>query len=212
MYIIEPERVMYMSTIIGVCGKNICFLMSDSRKIGWKRSGEVYVQNDNTQKIFRLNDKVVYGAAGEFRDYETLTEPLDRAGRKEMMSYEDAVQAIFDYEKVLKQRQHSAARHYIVGGKRTDGSYAMQQITWDGSTFEYKTKVYEPCDKSVAVLIALPPALSKESQVYLKKVENAVLTAKDRGETFQKLAGVIQELAEKDISVGGDIMVHGVEG
>ena len=69
-----------MSVVIGICGTNFCTFWADGRRVvsdpetatGYRVDGD-----DHYQKIFKLNDRVLFGASGVFLMGEDLRDPVN---------------------------------------------------------------------------------------------------------------------------------------
>lgn len=208
--IINSEVIRYMSTIIGVCGINFCTLAADTRKVKPQDNCWLVV-NDCTEKIFKINNRVLFGAAGLFDYDETLTAPFDVYQNKNAVTLEMACEAVLDYmEKYKFKISKYSARNYILAGKDNKDEFCIYEIHHNPSTGKPETTLRKPQPpaSNFAVTLALP--FFHNAQRYLEEVNKLVLSCGTHTSLVDGLGEIIKSIADNDITVGREIMAVSV--
>lgn len=194
-----------MSAIIGVCGSNFCSLIADTRRT--TNYDGVYVPtDDSTQKIFRMNDNLIFGATGYYNFGEAILAPFDGLDTSKM-NKDTALQSILDY---LEQKKFiiPMMRNYIIGYKDASGTFGLCDIHMNFET--YKPEVTEKRihhGNDFAISCLLPPKVSLKQTYYLDLVGQAVKLSKTNDELYQYVAAIIRDIADIDDSVGKTVRV-----
>lgn len=210
--IIDDGAIQYMSTIIGVCGTNFCTLCADSRKVAYG-SGGVEVVNDSTQKIFKLNDRVLFGAMGIFSSYESFLAPFEVYPDKSVITVRMAYKAVIDH---INRNMNSICgcmfRNYFVGGKDNKGRFCIYEIHLNTETKEIETtlRIPEPPTYNFSVSCGLPFSLQTQKQEYIGLVGDAVTSCSTHAQMVDSLKNIINKIAENDVTVGGEVRVVSV--
>ena len=122
-----------MSAIIGICSTQFCLFVADCRLMAIQ-NGLTTFANDDTDKIFKINNNLICGATGAFVDGEDFLEPLKCFSSLDSITFDMALNAIKDYTICNFQMIDSCgARNYILGGKQ-DGVYYMCTIHYNDKT------------------------------------------------------------------------------
>lgn len=209
---IDDGVIQYMSTIIGVCGTNFCTLCADSRKVAYHSSG-VEVVNDSTQKIFKLNDRVLFGAMGVFASYESFLDPFNVYPDKSVITVRMAYKAVIDY---LNRNINSICgcmfRNYFVGGKDNKGRFCIYEIHLNTETKEIETtlRLPSPPTYNFSVSCGLPFSLQAQRQKLIDSVGNVVASCATHAEMLSGIKNIIGRIAEEDITVGGEVQAVSV--
>ena len=207
--IIDNGVIMYMSTVIGICGTNFCSLCADSRKVTNDKN-TVKVVNNTTQKVFKINDRVLFGATGVFKSTENLLDPLKVYPDKSVITVRTAYKAVIDYINRNKSIiDWCYFRNYMVGGKDNKGRFCIYEIHFNPDTGEVDTTLRMPSPPmfNFSISCALPLNLQGEEQEYINKVGNAISSSNTHGEMLNGIKDVIKEISKKDITVGGEMQV-----
>lgn len=205
--IIDDGAIQSMSTIIGVCGTNFCTLCADSRKVAYTSSG-VEVVNDSTQKIFKLNDRVLFGAMGIFASYESFLDPFNVYPDKSVITVRMAYKAVVDY---INRNKNSICgcmfRNYFVGGKDNKGRFCIYEIHLNTETKEIETtlRIPEPPTYNFSVSCGLPFSLQPQKQEFVDLIGNTVTSSTTHAEMLNGLKKIIDRISEVDITVGGEV-------
>lgn len=208
--IINSEVIRYMSTIIAACGTNFCTLAADTRKVKPQDNGWAVV-DDCTEKIFKINDRVLFGAAGLFDYDETLTAPFDTCHDKNTLTLETACQMVLEYmEKYKFKISKYSVRNYIVAGKNNDGEFCIYEIHHNSSTGIPETilRKPQPPTANFAVTLALP--FFRNVRKYLEDVNSLVLNCGTHAALVNGLGKIINSIADSDMTVGKEIMTVSV--
>ncbi len=213
MYCIIDDGVMqYMSTVIGVCGTNFCTFCADSRRVTYKSNG-IEVVNDTTQKIFKLNDRVLFGAMGIFTDVENFLDPFNVYPDKSVITVRMAYKAVVDY---LNRNMNSICgcmfRNYFVGGKDNKGKFCIYEIHLNTETREIETtlRMPEPPIYNFSVSCGVPFSLQAQKQDFIDSVSNVVPSSTTHADMLNGIRNIIQEIAQNDITVGGEMQTVSV--
>ena len=201
----------YMSTVIGICGTNFCSLCADSRRVVDHASGWD-VADDETQKIFKINDRVLFGAVGVFETTEGLTAPFDVYPDKDAISVRMAYKAVSAYIERNVRRCWVAPRWYIVGGKDNKGDFCLYEIHLNGETGVVDVVLRKPAPPvfNFAMTCGLPPAMLPQRQKYMDLVEGVITSSRTHGEMLSGIGDIIRGIAAEDMSVGGEVMTISV--
>ena len=134
--IIVPEGIWFhMSAIIGICGTNFCSFLADTRRTYNSHFGYL-VADDDTHKILKLNDNVIYEMTGLYdAEKETITSAIDGIGDKTSATPEDVLASILAY---LDKHKYDIPRmrNYIVGGKDSNGKFVMYDVHMNFETYK----------------------------------------------------------------------------
>ncbi len=204
MYNSNNKDLMYMSAVIGVCGENFCTFFADSRKIESVGS-EFQVANDNTKKIFKFNEKVLFGATGLFRRDEEMLLPFKGTNRKKL-TVGDALKAAQLYAREIADNGESPlfTRNYLIGGK-CGRKFCVHEIHINPETRKVELGLKQPRHNEFGVSVCLPRDLAAQVDKWTSKVEDCIKSSRTHDEMIRKVKRVITEMAEMDTSVGGEV-------
>jgi len=216
MLIMNPRTVTYMSAIIAVCGRGVCLMISDSRKmvnVGGKDPVWEF-HDDATQKIFKINSNILFGGVGRFwkkNDHEEeITSPFANAGNVQSMSVFHAADAVERYMADNIRMVDVYPRKYLLAGREHDGNLAMISIDYDAGKCEVRRSVFRPrSDVEFATLMALPRSLTLSGleKVAKERLEDIIHNAESVDNIILRSAELIRWIGENDIdaSVGGNV-------
>lgn len=198
-----------MSVIIGICGVNFCTFWSDKRRVHYRQDMSFEVVNDNTQKIFKLNDRVLFGAAGTFRGAEDISAPILSIPDIEHASVKIVKNAVVDYLK--KQNRlcgNLTVRNYLIGGKQNNGTFIIYNVHWNPDAQKVEVSEYAP--HPPASTFALSMALPNCDQQYISMCENAAsdcirISSTDR-QLDVNISNLIRKISETDRTVSPESM------
>lgn len=198
-----------MSVIIGICGVNFCTFWADMRQVSYLPDGTFDIANDHTQKIFKLNDRVLFGAAGKFRGAEDISAPTLAIPNLERASVKIVKTAVVDYlKKQNKLYGNLTVRNYLVGGKQNNGTFIIYNVHWNSDTQKVEVSEYAP--HPPASTFALSMALPNGDPHYMSMYESAAsdcirLSTTDR-QLDTNISDLIRKISETDRSVSPESM------
>ena len=207
MCIIDMRGVSTMSMVVGVCSTNFCSLIADTRRIGYTEDDKPFCKDDHTSKIFKINDRVLFGAAGRFRTNETLTAPIDPFVDKSAISLRTAYKAVVEY--IEKHRSEIyLPRNYLVGGKDNKGRYCVYEVHYDGlGEITTTLRMPEPPQSNFGISCCIPNGVVGYKKLIMNLLNNSVLNAKDHKDMIERVSDVIYKVADHDASVNKNIEV-----
>lgn len=210
MLITNPGDVTYMSAIIGVCGTNFCSFVADKRRVEDSVNG-IKVVDDNFEKIFKINDRVMIGATGWFGSDETILAPLDVYPDKSVVTIRTALREILRYIEENKTQIHRD-RNYLIGGKDNKGTFCIVEVHVDGesSSVTGMNRVPQPPEYNYAVSCALPASLAGKEDEYISKVGGCINASSTLDDMVVKVKGIIRGIANIDKSVGNHVVDYRV--
>ena len=206
--IIGNEVLLHMSAVIGVCGINFCTFWADGRMVS-NSDGVVGVTSDHVQKIFKLNNHVLFGAAGWFDHGENIESAIldindiDHASvntvRNAVVSYMKAHSGILSKVKV---------RNYLIGGKMHDGRFIIYEVYWNNECkkIEVTERLPEPPDSAYGISMMLPNASHEVHQYFLRRVGTSISDSMSLEQLIPKIVDVITEISIVDATVGKYVM------
>lgn len=198
-----------MSVVVGVCGTNFCTFWADGRRVvndsetatGYRVDGD-----DHYQKIFMLNDRVLFGASGVFLMGEDLRDPVNTIADLSNASVKIVKNAVVNYLKT--KHDPELIRNYLVGGKERDGAFVIYEITWD--IVQRKARVVERRLKQsqggYAISMSLPIGEKQLAQKALSATQAMVQQASDHEDLKHKITSVIYSISRLDDTVGQEAM------
>lgn len=194
-----------MSAIIAVCSTNFCLFAADTRMVSMQNGSLVY-DNDNTEKIFKLNKNLVFGATGLFHASETLLAPFSSFADQTQITISDAQDSILSYMNNLSPTLSS--RNYLIGGKDESGNYSLRYFHYNKASGDIETQIYKPKPPYLfAIVCALPQNLESDAQDYQRLVGNLVNQCDTLDNLIKGLAQIIRTISERDNSVGKQVSV-----
>ncbi len=198
------KDLMYLSTVIGVCGENFCTFFADSRKIE-SVGAEFQIANDNTKKILKFNEKVLFGATGLLRKDEEILDPFKGTHRKKLTA-SDALKAAKIYAKTIADNDKLPllARNYLIGGKY-GGKFCIHEIHINPETREVEPGVKQPGHNEFGISVCLPRGLAAQVDRWTSRIEACIKSSRTHDEMTRKVSMVITEIAKVDASVGGEV-------
>lgn len=190
----------YMPTLIGVCSKHGVILCGDSRMVTFIDDSVANI--DDCRKIFKVNDRLIYGVSGMFPVDAKLVDPL--VGKNcERLSLNAAMKAVEDY--LLEQKAISEIHEcsYVLAGEDRGGRPCIVSVRYDEADDTIYTDRQFCMNKDV-LWLSLPPAASQNEEYWRKRLTD-ILSADDGLSTEMKVKTFVAELADVSDFVGGDI-------
>ncbi len=214
MLILSCGEAKKMSVIIGVCGTNFCTFVSDGRLVAYK-GDEWTVSREDFKKIVQINDDLIYGATGVFREDEDILDPLKPYPDKNRLTMDSAYKAIIEHAEKIKYRI-PCARNYLLGGKDKNGEFVLCEVHINFETYAVEAAVRKPeritaSASTFCISCALPLSLTSEKEMWVDKVEKCVRSSTYHREMVDKISNLIREIADKDETVGKRICVLTVQ-
>ncbi len=195
---IDGEDVRIMSAVIAVCGTNFCTFAADRRMVIPDKN-TFRCANDETDKIFKVNDRVLLGMTGIFWRWEHLTDPLDGCADLLSMSaaqVKDVVVAYLDRPKTMPFQP----RNYLIGGTEA-GSFVIYEVHYDG-----RIKVNKRTPLPPMFNFALSVSLPHTSENLAPHVQTMVASGLQRCSAHHELIPVLRRtltwLSEQDDTIG----------
>lgn len=190
-----------MSTIISICGNNFCTFVGDTRRGEITPSGWVY-HDDETQKVFKINDRVLFGMTGAYLKDEDIRAAIAGLKSKKNASVEDVKSCVFGYLNKNKKR-FTATRTYFVGGKIRSGEFCIHEIRFDVDTRKITFDTWKPSGLSnFGVTCSLPAEMSDRMGHYIERIEHTIRGCVSHGELTDKVVDIIGSIADESESVG----------
>lgn len=185
-----------MSVIIGICGVNFCTFWADMRQVSYRPDGTFDVANDHTQKIFKLNDRVLFGAAGKFMGDEYILAPTHAIPNLERASVKIVKTSVVDYlKKQNKLYGNLTVRNYLIGGKQNNGTFIIYNVHWNSDTKKVEVSEYVPHPPTSA--FALSMALPNCDSQYISMCESFASDCIHNATTVRQLDAGISNLIRK---------------
>ena len=197
-----------MSAIIAICGMNYCAFVADLRITLYDKNSNPIGAVDNKEKIFKINDNVLYGATGMFDFGETFSSPLEMFANFNGLTVTAVCSAVKEYMlgnlEVLKRNQK---RTYLIGGKNSSGKFILRVLKYDAVNNRILQENYSSED-GIAICMALPSQAELQEERFRRMAREAVLDSKTELELVNNTARVIREIAHVDPTVSEKAMVH----
>lgn len=201
------NEVKYMSTIIAVCGNNFCTLVADKRKTTYNESGPC-IEDDNFDKIFKINDRVLFGVTGIMWEKDIL-EPLNIYPDKSIITLRQTYKAALEYlDKKFVQTKSKTPRNYIVAGKDNKGIFTIYKLHYDIYECKIETEIYSASNGIFGIAFAAPEGFSPENiSKAIKKIELSVQNSTTHESLVGYLSEVIKQISDVNPTVGKNISV-----
>lgn len=212
MLVFLDERSCYkVSAIIGVCSTNFCSFVADKRKVLFPDNNTIsksVFDNDNTDKIFQVNDRVLFGAAGIFYHNEAILDPLTGFRNMEDITLRLAIRATKEYIK-RSCFPEGLSRTYMIGGKDNRGRFCIYEIhlNWETGNIDVVERSSDSPEGNYGVSILVPNSLFSKKSFYLDMVSGCITGSTTHGELMKKLSRIISSMADEDESIGKDTMI-----
>lgn len=191
-----------MSIIAAVCGSNFCTFFSDQRMIRYQQGGEVI--DDHFHKILKLNDRVLYGAAGIFPEGEELSAaiagcPTQNASAKVVAA------AIRSYLKVHGKALQTP-RSYLVGGKDRSGQFSLTEVQYHLGMKRPEIIQHEPnaAKGEIRLACCLPERLLPGKDKILHGMTEIIDTCRNHRDLVIKISSFLEVTKKLDHTVGGE--------
>lgn len=197
-----------MSVIIGVCGQNFATLWADQRMIQYQ-DGQPISFRDDVIKIFRLNERVLFGAAGLFKNGEDVRDAVSGLEDLERASVKVCKDAILSFLKANQRAgRYLPVRNYILASKQKDGTFIMYSVHWDPDTKKAKATSYYPYtgDAAFGMVVALPQAPTQFQKECEDSVARLITTAQTYNTLDVGITTLIQEISKRNPTVSPDSM------
>ena len=204
MITISEKVVNYMSAIVAVCGTNFCSFVADTRKTVNSGNGWA-VENDHTDKIFKLNDHILFGATGIYQKKETILSAL-KCIDSAKATINDVITACLQHLEFIRF-DPLVVRNYLVGGKMPDGKFSIYEISLNPATrnVELSARTPIPPASNFAISYCFPPKIANRKNDYVSFIERAIMTSRSHKEMLSKIAEIIGSISSVDNTVGQNI-------
>lgn len=194
-----------MSVLIAICGETYAILAADSRLTINSLDNKIKIINDDYHKIFKLNDNLIFGSAGQFFYSEPLTVPFYGKDYNNL-TLEEADNLIQGYmNEVFNILSPIGIRLYILCGKNKAGEMCLYQYQYNLYTQEKNIYKYNAVKSDVDYsCIGLPPKLSNKLNEYDAKIQDILDKSVNKQDIFDGLIELIEDVSTIDNTVGGN--------
>lgn len=171
--------------------------------------GNWVAETDDYQKAFRINDRVLFGAVGEFWKTERIDEPFSGVKTPNKLSLFGASELIKRYAIENMNKIAYFPRTYFLVGKEFDGEFRIVSYRFNAERRGFDMDVKSaPTGRHQATMMALPHSLGspEAKQRYERLLIEAVSAARDTKELQENISSLISVIAENDTdhTVGGE--------
>jgi len=201
--IIAPREVFFVSIVISICGKNFCSMISDGRKIDPMPDLLNPILDESFPKVFKVNNRVVFGGTGMFSMKERILDPLNVYPVKDIITPKMAYKASVDYLQNQKFDLY-VSRNYIIGGKDSKGKFSIREVHFDPVNHEVSTTIREP-DSGFVISCALPARFEEMEGKILQVIGEFIQASKTHKQMLDYITKFIRGLYKFDDTIGGDI-------
>ena len=196
-----------MSVVIGVCGPDFCTFYADGRRVVNDHSapnGIRVVGDDRFPKVFELNPRVLYGAAGWFDMDTDLRDPVQSIPDIQNASVRVVKQAVVNYLKKEKSNSRILPHSFLVGGKNRDGSFSMFEIALDRQNDRVSVMDRSPSlpRNNFGLSMMLPINDQQVAQRMVSKTGELILQSKSLDELDRNISAIIYSISQMDETVG----------
>lgn len=193
-----------MSILIAICVDDHVLLAADTRLTTHDKENEIEYINDDYHKVFRLNDNLLFGCGGQFFYNEPLTAPFIIKDTS-TLSLEDADTCIHEYMNVVFEKMPPFGnRSYILCGRNQDGNMCLYHYYFNLATQEQDCVKHNSAESDKGYsCIGLPPKLTKDTDKYLRMIENILDSSTCEQDIKNGVSKIINSVAEIDVTVGG---------
>jgi hypothetical protein len=217
--IMEYMEVGILSSIIVTCGSNYCTFVSDGRCVTYNEYGKINgIKQDDFRKIFKLNDKVIYGRTGKFftkvenPSGVDLLEPFKEYPDKSIMTMPIALKSILKYLDKEKLKGNNHFQTHILGGKDNKGQFCIYTVQYKNAETPYEPQRYDFLGENMLQVRMSVPNIPAET---VTKILNRHIYAKAQSRTDHKelifdMEQCVNDIAKIDETVGGKIFVESV--
>lgn len=208
---LQRKEMAYVSAIIGIAGTNFCTFVADQRLVSF-HGNDIRVLRDDFPKIFKINDRVLFGATGLLNPHEDILEPLKCYAQRDPLSVKMVYRAAVDYMKKNKSSL-PGIRNYLIGGKDKEGHFVIYEVHWNPKIQKAETTIREPQPPqfNFAISCCLPPAMESDRQAVLDDVGRKITTGDQRhGEMAKRIQGTIEVISKCDPTVSSNSIVLNV--
>ena len=205
MVVIGERTLQCMSVVIGVCGTNFCTLLSDGRRVTNVNGGGIEPIDEDFQKIFRINPRVLVGVGGWFDRSEGALDALSELTDLEHASAKIVKNAVVSYCNAHRGKFPSV-RTYIICGKQHDGSFIMYEVKYNVAEGETTVTERKP-DKhhNFGLSMALPYLPKEIQQNILAYGSKVIIGSRTHEEMVTHMSDLIKEIAKREDSVNDNI-------
>lgn len=196
-----------MSVVIGVCGPDFCTFYADGRRVVNDHSapnGIRVVGDDRFPKVFKLNPRVLYGAAGWFDMDTDLRDPVQSIPDIQNASVRVVKQAVVNYLKKEKSNSRILPHSFLIGGKNRDGSFSMFEIALDRQNDRVSVMDRSPSlpRNNFGLSMMLPINDQQVAQRMVSKTGELILQSKSLDELDRNMSAIIYSISQMDEAVG----------
>ena len=190
----------YSPTLVAVCSEDGAVLCADSRMVTVDGCEAVFI--DTCRRIFKVNDKFLYGTAGMFPTDAMMVEPLvgQDCGK---LNVTTAIRVVEDY--LLEQKAVGSLREsmYVLAGEDREGKMCVAVVSYneDDDTI-YTDRKY--CNDKDIIWMSLSPIASLDTEHWHKRLTE-ILSADNGAAVKDKVSAFVTELSRESMLIGGEI-------
>lgn len=200
-----------MSIVIGVCGEGFCTLFSDNWSIV-PADGSWMVRTESTQKIFRINERLILGATGVFEAGEDICGPLRGLGSPENLRLTEASAALIQFmDQDHKRLQLLEHRNYLLGGVNLRGQLCLWQLHFNAQLGYTEIATYQP-DRShrYGTVLSLPFSRSDRQRYWLNCIHYATVNCRTQDQLIFNMTQIIRDLHAGDRTTGDEVQYQSI--
>lgn len=205
---INPKEWSVMSVLISVCGTNFCTFVSDGRKVEFDEEERIKgICAENQRKVFKLNDKLIFGVTGLYRESSNLLDPFKEYPDHSVLTMPLALKALIRY---LENRKYvTSFRNYFLGGKNNKGEFCLYTIKFNEDVANFAPVLYQPNEGNFNIRISTNLNDFDGNKLIDKHLRNT-MPWKNHEDLVMHMKDIIKEISITDPTVGGNIFVESI--
>lgn len=200
-----------MSAIIAICSCDYCAFIADLRMVNINSNSTITVNSNNIHKIFKLNNKLIFGATGKFENNENILSPLKMYPTYDYLSFEMLDNAIHEYTITSISKIRSCGnRRYIFGGVTSDDEFCVKMYSYNAQTGRFCEDVLKPTSNGVGWRLLIPSKAVTNQDKYTLTIKNAIQT-QSINKIIQSAQSVIKEISIIDDTVCEETIYYDIK-
>lgn len=196
-----------MSVVICVCGPDFCTFYAGGRKVvhdSSAPSGIRIVGDDHFPEVFKLNPRVLDGAAGWCGMDTDLRDPVQSIPDIQNAPVRVVKQAVVNYLKKEKSCSRILPHSFLVGGKNRGGSFSMFEIALDpqNDRVSVTDRSPSPPRNNFGLSMMLPINDQQVAQRTVSRTGELILQSKSLDELDHNISAIFYSISQMDETVG----------
>lgn len=190
-----------------VCGENFCTFVGDGRCVKFDFNGEIIgVRSNDFQKIFKLNDRLIYGTTGKFKRDSDILAPFEEYPDKSVLTMNMAIKSI---ERYLERCNYGIGeRNFLLGGKNNKGKFQLNTFILKNSYLSIEKEVLIPNNGEFHIRASVPDMNQDDVKKLLDKNIYSTAPWKNIEDLITHMKNTIVDISKIDNSVGGKIIEY----